>query len=90
VEGEWTLNGLDGGPVKLSFRQLFQQVGGMATIQGVSQPLVGVRLRGNELSFKMSLPDRQMVSFTGRVSGKNISGTLNTPTANLSVDARRN
>jgi SAM-dependent methyltransferase len=90
VEGEWTLNGLDGGPVKLSFRQLFQQVGGMATIQGVSQPLVGVRLRGNELSFKMSLPDRQMVSFTGRVTGKNISGTLNTPTANLSVDARRN
>ncbi|MBM3390048.1 MAG: methyltransferase domain-containing protein [Betaproteobacteria bacterium] len=89
IEGEWTLNGLEGMPVNLSFRQSFQQIGGMATIQGVSQPLVGARLRGDELSFKMSLPDRQLVSFTGRVKASTISGTLNTPSANLSAEARR-
>jgi SAM-dependent methyltransferase len=90
VEGEWTLNGLDSGPVKLSLRQSFQQIGGIATVQGVSQPLVGARLRGDELSFKMSLPDRQQASFTGRVSARTITGTINTPSANLSVEARRN
>jgi SAM-dependent methyltransferase len=89
VEGEWTLNGLDSGPVRLSFRQSFQQIGGMATVQGVSQPLIGARLRGDELSFKMTLPDRQLVSFTGRVSARGISGMVNTPSANLNVEARR-
>jgi hypothetical protein len=90
VEGEWTLNGLDSGPVKLSLRQSFQQIGGIATIQGVNQPLVGARLRGDELSFKISLPDRQLASFTGRVSARAITGSFNTPSANLTVEARRN
>jgi hypothetical protein len=76
--------------VKLSLRQSFQQIGGIATIQGVNQPLVGARLRGDELSFKISLPDRQLASFTGRVSARAITGSFNTPSANLTVEARRN
>ena len=90
VEGEWTLTGLEGGPVRLSFRQSFQQIGGLVTIDGVSHPLVGARLRGEELSFKMVTRDRQLSTFTGRVTARGISGTVNTSLSDLSVEARRN
>lgn len=90
VEGEWTLSGLEDGPVRLSFRQSFQQIGGLAMHSGTTQPLVGARLRGNELSFMMTTPDRQLATFNGRVSARRISGTISTPTGNVAVDARRN
>ncbi len=90
VEGEWTMTGLEEGPIKLSLRQAFQQIGGIATVRGVSQPLVGARLRGDEISFKLAMPDRQLVTFTGRVAARRISGTVSTPAATMAVEARRN
>ncbi len=89
VEGEWTMTGLDEGPMQLSLRQAFQQIGGIATRNGVSQPLVGARLRGDEISFKLVMPNRQLAAFTGRVSAGRISGTVSTPSGHLPIEARR-
>lgn len=90
VEGEWTLSGLEEGPVRLSFRQSFQQIGGLAMHSGTLQPLVGARLRGDELSFTMTTPDRQLATFNGRVSARGIRGTISTPNAHVAVEALRN
>lgn len=90
VEGQWTMNGLDGGPVRLNFRQSLQQIGGLATLNGATQPLVGARLRGEELTFKLTTLDGQLATFTGRVSARGISGTFSTPNANFPAEARRN
>lgn len=89
VEGEWVMTGLDSGPVRLGLRQSFQQIGGLATQDGVTQPLVGARLVGDELSFKMPGRDRQLLTFTGRVTATGISGTLNTAIGDVPVEARR-
>jgi len=52
VEGEWDFLPYEGFvPARLSLRQSFQQVGGTLTMAGISQPLLGAQLRGDQLSF---------------------------------------
>jgi hypothetical protein len=53
------------------------------------QPLVGARLRGEEISFQFSTPDRNVHTFTGRVSGAKISGTVNSSGLQTPVEANR-
>ena len=89
VEGDWMLTGLEGGPVRLSMRQTFQNIGGTLTRANATQPLVGARLRGEEISFQFSTPDRNVHSFTGRVSGGKISGTVNSSGLQTPVEANR-
>lgn len=89
VEGEWTIRGWDGGDARLYLQQTFQQVGGTLTRNGLTQPLVGARLRGDEFSFKLISPQREVVEFTGKVSGGLIRGTLSGANLNTEVEARR-
>jgi Methyltransferase domain len=89
VEGDWMLTGLEGGPVRLSMRQTFQNIGGTLTRASATQPLVGARLRGEEISFQFSTPDRNVHTFTGRVSGSKISGTVNSSGLQTPVEANR-
>ncbi len=76
VEGDWSLTGLDGGPVRISLRQNLQALGGLMTRAGATQPLVGARLRGTEIAFQFSGPDRSVHTFTGRMEGNRITGTV--------------
>jgi hypothetical protein len=89
VEGDWMLTGLEGGPVRLSMRQTYQNIGGTLTRASATQPLVGARLRGEEISFQFSTPDRNVHTFTGRVSGGKISGTVNSSGLQTPVEANR-
>ncbi len=85
VEGEWMLTGMEGGPVRISLRQVLQKIGGSLTRGGSSQPLLGARLRGDELFFQFVTPDRQVHSFSGQVSGGQISGTISSSEGVMSI-----
>ncbi|MEN9770718.1 MAG: hypothetical protein RLZZ180_2348, partial [Pseudomonadota bacterium] len=63
--------------------------GGTLTRASATQPLVGARLRGEEISFQFSTPDRNVHTFTGRVSGGKISGTVNSSGLQTPVEANR-
>jgi len=77
VEGNWMFTGMEGGPMRVSLSQNFQNIGGTVTRASVSQSLVGAKLRGEEISFQFSTPDKNVHSFSGRVSEGKISGTIN-------------
>jgi len=85
VEGEWMLTGMEGGPWRLSMRQVLQKIGGSLTRSGSSQPLLGARLRGDELFFQFVTPDRRVHSFSGQVSGGQISGTISSTEGVMSI-----
>ncbi len=85
VEGEWMLTGMDGGPFRLSLRQALQKIGGSLTRGVISQPLLGARLRGQELHFQFITPDRQVRSFSGEVVGGQISGTISSSEGVMSI-----
>ena len=85
VEGEWMLTGMQGGPVRLSLRQVLQKIGGSLTRGNTSQPLLGARLRGQELFFQFVTADRQVHTFSGEVSGGLISGTVSSAEGVMAV-----
>jgi hypothetical protein len=66
-------------------RQVLQKIGGSLTRGGNSQPLLGARLRGDELFFQFVTPDRQVHSFSGQVSGGQISGTISSTEGVMSI-----
>jgi precorrin-6B methylase 2 len=75
VEGEWMFPPYEGhAPATLSLRQSFQQVGGTLTIAGVSQPLLGVRLRGDQLSFHFLGRDKIAQSVEAKVTADALIG----------------
>lgn len=85
VEGEWMLTGMEGGPFRLSLQQSLQKIGGTLTRASMSQPLLGARLRGEELHFQFITPDRQVRTFSGTVSGGQISGTISSAEGVISI-----
>ena len=89
VDGDWMMTGLEGGPVRMSLRQSYQNIGGTLTRASVPLPLLGAKLRGEEISFQFSTPDRVVHTFTGRVSGNRISGTVSTSGSQVSVEATK-
>lgn len=89
VEGDWMITGLEGGPVRMSLRQTYQNIGGTLTRASVTQPLVGAKLRGEDISFQFSTPDRNVHTFTGKVSGNRITGTVNSAGMQTPVEAAR-
>lgn len=76
IEGDWTLKGLEGGAARVSLRQAFQSVGGQMTQGTATQPLLGARVRGEEVSFQFTGADRTVQTFTGRAAGSRITGTV--------------
>ena len=89
VEGDWMFSGMEGGPMRVSLRQTYQNIGGMFTRASNTQPLVGARLRGEDISFQFSTPDKNVHNFTGRVAGDRITGTVNSATLHTPVEAKR-
>ena len=89
VQGGWSVT-LDGGKTaRLNLEQTFQNVGGTMTVDGRTLPLLGARLRGDDLSFQYSGEGQSVSSFKGKVNGDRLSGTLSTDRSSQSLDGRR-
>jgi hypothetical protein len=78
LEGEWVVTGAQGGPLKLTFHQQFQKIGGLLQRDSQTLPLIGARLRGEDLSFQFMTPDRRVHTFSGRIEGTQMTGTVTT------------
>jgi hypothetical protein len=89
VSGDWVISGLEGGPVRLRMNQTFQHIGGTMTRGGVTQALMGARLQGEELKFRFSTPDQTVHTFTGRVEGKRMTGSVSSGFTHSSIEGVR-
>jgi hypothetical protein len=90
VAGEWEFTPLDGSaPARLSLQQAFQQVGGTLSMGGVSQPVLGAQLRGNQLSFHFLGSDKVAQSVKGTVTADGFTGELTAYGRTRPVQARR-
>jgi hypothetical protein len=75
VEGAWALKaGNTGYTVNLT--QKFQKLSGDVMVGKNKQPLVGATLRGDEVKFAFNDDKGVTQTFTGRVSGNQLTGTL--------------
>jgi len=89
VSGDWVISGLEGGPVRLRMNQTFQHIGGTMTRGGVTQALMGARPQGEELKFRFSTPDQTVHTFTGRVEGKRMTGSVSSGFTHSSIEGVR-
>ena len=89
IEGAWVMNGLDGGPVRVSLSQSFQNIGGTLTRGGQTFAMLGAKLRGDEVKFQFITPDRKVHAFSGRVEGGRLSGKVVTDYMHTSVELTR-
>jgi SAM-dependent methyltransferase len=89
VEGGWSVSFDAGKTARLNLQQTFQNVGGFITLDGRTLPLLGARLRGEDLSFQFRGEGQSVTSFTGKVNGNRLSGTLSTDRSAQAVDGRR-
>jgi SAM-dependent methyltransferase len=89
VEGGWSVSFDAGKTARLNLEQTFQNVGGSITLDGRTLPLLGARLRGEDLSFQFRGEGQSVTSFTGKVNGNRLSGTLSTDRSAQAVDGRR-
>jgi hypothetical protein len=90
VEGDWEFTPLEGNaPARLSLRQAFQHVGGTLSVDGVSQPVLGAHLRGNQLSFYFLGSDKVVQSVRGTVTADGFNGELTAYGQTRPVQARR-
>ena len=89
VAGDWMFTGMEGGPMRVSLSQTFQSIGGTLTRASATQMLVGAKLRGSEISFQFSTPDKAIHTFTGRMGDDKISGTVNSSGLMTPVEAKR-
>ncbi len=82
VEGEWVLRGEGLGGARLKLEQTFQQIGGTLNLNGIDYPLVGARLEGQELRFKIITAAQEVQAFrstvvNGRLEGQFAASHLN-------------
>lgn len=89
VEGSWSVTFDIGKTARINLEQIFQNVGGTITLDGRTLPLLGARLRGDELSFQFRGEGQAVSSFTGKVTGNRLSGTLMTDYLAQTLDGRR-
>jgi SAM-dependent methyltransferase len=89
VEGGWSVSFDAGKTARLNLEQTFQNVGGSITLDGRTIPLLGARLRGEDLSFQFRGEGQSVTSFTGKANGNRLSGTLSTDRSAQAVDGRR-
>ena len=76
IEGNWVMTGMDGGPMRVSMSQSFQNIGGNLTRGSQNLAMLGARLRGDEVKFQFITQDRKVHAFSGRVEGRRITGTV--------------
>jgi SAM-dependent methyltransferase len=89
VQGGWSVSFDAGKTARLNLEQTFQNVGGSITLDGRTLPLLGARLRGEDLSFQFRGEGQSVTSFTGKVNGNRLSGTLSTDRSAQALDGRR-
>jgi hypothetical protein len=76
VEGAWVMTGMEGGPMRMSLSQSFQNIGGTLTRGSQTLAMLGARLRGDEIKFQFITQDRKVHAFTGKVEGRRITGSV--------------
>jgi hypothetical protein len=69
--------------------QTFQHIGGNMTRGGTTQALMGAKLQGEELKFRFSTPDKTIHTFTGRVEGKRMTGSVRSNFTAASIEGVR-
>jgi 2-polyprenyl-3-methyl-5-hydroxy-6-metoxy-1,4-benzoquinol methylase len=89
IEGAWVMSGLEGGPMRLNLSQSFQQIGGTLNRGGQSFALLGARLSGDELKFQFVTPDKKVNTFSGRVEGQRLTGSVDSDYKQTSVEITR-
>jgi hypothetical protein len=89
VQGGWSVTFDAGKTARLDLDQTFQNVGGTINLDGRTLPLLGARLRGEDLSFQFRGEGQSVTSFSGKVNGNRLSGTLSTDRSSQSLDGRR-
>jgi hypothetical protein len=89
VQGGWSVSFDAGKTARLNLEQTFQNVGGSITLDGRTLPLLGARLRGEDLSFQFRGEGQSVTSFTGKVNGNRLSGTLSSDRTAQALDGRR-
>jgi len=89
VEGSWIMRGLEGGPIRLNMNQNFQNIGGTLTSAGQTRSMMGAKLRGEELKFQFTTPDQKVHSFSGRVEGDRMTGTVTSSYLHTPVEVTR-
>ena len=89
VQGSWSVTFDVGKPARLNLEQTFQNVGGTITLDGRTVQLLGARLRGEELSFQFRGQGQAVSSFSGKVNGNRLSGTLSTDYLFQTLDGHR-
>ena len=89
IEGDWNLTGMEGGAARITFRQSLQAIGGLMAQARNTQPLIGARVRGEEIRFQFTGADRALHSFTGRVVGNKIRGTVQSGNLQTPVEMTR-
>jgi len=89
VQGSWSVTFDVGKTARLNLEQIFQNVGGTITLDGRTVQLLGARLRGEDLSFQFRGEGQAVSSFTGKVNGNRLSGSLSTDYLVQTLDGRR-
>jgi SAM-dependent methyltransferase len=79
VEGNWTLDGVDGNTAAtISLTQRYQRVGGTISMGGKSQPLLEPRLEGAELRFAFIDGSNGLRSARATIDGATMKGETGT------------
>jgi hypothetical protein len=89
VQGGWSVTFDAGKTARLNLDQTFQSVGGTITLDGRTLPLLGARLRGEDLSFQFRGEGQSVTSFSGKVNGNRLSGTLSSDRLVQALDGQR-
>lgn len=89
IEGAWVMTGLEGGPIRMNLNQSFQNIGGTLTRGGQTFSILGAKLNGSELKFQFITPDRKVHTFSGRLDGRRLTGTVVSDFMNTFVEINR-
>lgn len=78
---------------ELEMKQAFQEISGRVSRNGRHFPLLGAKLKGDEIRFNLDGESADRTSplvFTGRIRGNTIEGTITADTAHMAWRAVRN
>jgi len=76
IGGTWAMKDSAGLAFNVTLNQTFQKIGGDVALGSAKQPLVGAALRGEDLRFAFNDNNGVTRTFTGKVNGNQVTGTL--------------
>jgi hypothetical protein len=76
IGGTWAMKDSAGLAFNVTLNQTFQKIGGDVALGSAKQPLVGAALRGEDLRFAFNDDKGVTRTFTGKVNGNQVTGTL--------------